>query len=227
MFFEVNFRCHYKINWPEDILIIKGYRSKFNSDGTEVVGREMKEVETTVSYFIKFCTLCIASEQGTNKDIELSKYGIRYDRETFDDRYFYTDELQICVGEVYIMYEILKRKINPNRLKMYTFADRYYIFISRDRYLLISDKPMLNVGFFRYDLLDIVNFTVDDKVKGGYVGYDTRVSIGNIQKAWLERGACHPYVNLTYRDMTVNMSLREFNTLRNVLSGFEHEDFEI
>ena len=224
MFFDVKFRCQYQINWPDDILIITGYKSIFNSSGNEVIDRVSYKHETSVSEFINFCTICIASEQGTNEDIDLSQFEIRYGRETFDDRYFYTKDMQICVGEVYIMYEILKRKVNTKRLKMYTFTDRYYLFIARERYLFISDKSMLNVGFFRYDLFDVAKFTVADKVTNDYIGYDTKVSIGNIQKAWLERGACHPYVNLQYRDMTVNMSLREFNTLRDILRGYEYEE---
>ena len=139
---------------------------------------------------------------------------------------FYCGKLQICVGEVYFMYEILKRKINTRRLKMFKFTDRYYIFIARERYLFITDNSMLNIGFFRYDMFGGVQFSAHDRIAKDCIGYDTVAKLGNIQSAWMERGACHPYVILKYRDMTVNMSLSEWNTLRTVLFSYDHEDWE-
>ena len=122
------------------------------------------------------------------------------------------------------MYEILKRKVNTRGLKMYTFTDRYYLFISRERYLFIADKTLLNIGFFRYDLFNTANFSVSEKLQKGKVGYGIEVPLGKIQFAVMEKGACHPYIDLHYRDMCVNMSLREWETLRYVLAHYEYED---
>lgn len=224
MGFEVKFRCSYNIDWPLDKLQIKGLRSVFNSSNTEVLYREEMSISTNISSFLEFCTICILSEQGTSDRVDLANYGIRFGRETFDDRYFYCGDMQICVGEVYFMYEILKKKINTRGLKMYKFTDRYYIFIARERYVFIADKSLLNIGFFRYDLFNVANFSVKDKIKDGQVGYDIKVPIGKIQYAIMERGACHPYVNLHYRDMCVNMSLTDWETLKRVLFYYEYED---
>jgi len=223
---KVRFRCEYTIEWPTDKLKIQGLRSVFNSDGKTVSHRENMVINTTITKFLEFCTICIASEQGTRKDIDLSASNIRFGRETFDDRYFYCDKLQIAVGEVYLMYEILKRKVNVRKLKMYKLNQEYFIFVAKERYLFISDKSLLNVGFFRYDTFGMANFTVGDKISKGQYGYDTSVPIGQIQKAWMEKGACHPYVNLQYRDMVVNMSLAEWNRLRIILNDIDF-DFEL
>ena len=221
---KITFRCQFTIDWPLDKLNIGGLRSVFNNDN-EVTDRVRMNINTSISYFIEVCTFCIASEQGENKDVDLTSVGIRYGRETFDDRYFYCGDLQISVGEVYIMYEILKRRLEVRKIKMFKFTDVYYLFLSKEGYIFLSDKSLSNVGMFRYSELIKLNFTLDDNIVKDKVGFNKVVQVGLIQSAWLERGACHPYVNLKYRDMILNMSLAEFNKLKSIVIS-EYSDFD-
>ena len=223
---KVKFRCEYDIDWPIDKLHISGLRSIFNMVDRTVIKREEMNVTTTISKFLDFCRVCIASEQGENKDVDLAEYGIEYNRETFNDRYFYCGKLQIAVGEVYFMYEILSRKVNLRRFRMFKFTDSYFLFLTRERYAFIADKSMLAVGFFRYDLFFPVHFSVQEKIHLGQIGYDKRVPIGNIQYVIMHKGACHPYVELHYRDMTLNISLREWEILRRVTYEYNDDEYQ-
>lgn len=225
--FKFRLRCEYTIDMPLDRLQIYCMKTQFNKDG-EIIGKVPSSINTTISDFLEMCTYCIASEQGENKSIDLASVGIRFGRETFDDRFFYCGDLQLTVGEVYIMYEILKRKISVNSLKMYKYTESYYIFLSRDGYSFIADKTLSCAGMFRISEILSTNFTVSDRPTNGFVTYGKEVSLGGVQSAWLEKGACHPYVNLRYRDMIMNPSLEEFNKLKMIITDvYSDFNFEI
>ena len=222
MGYNVRFRCNYYIDYANNMISISGVKSDFNNDG-EIIGRVPMNISLTLDTFLEICTVCIASKQNTDESIILSDYGISYRRETFDDRYFYCGELQLSQGEIYILYEIIKKRIDPEKFKMYKFFNNLlypYFFLHKDGYIIISNKSMSSVGFFRSSLFSTVDFSAGDKLKSGQMGFNKEVNIGNIQTAHMEHGACHPYVVLTYRDMAVSMSLDEWKALREFCIDF-------
>lgn len=220
---EGRFRLKYIVDYETGVLKLDGARSVFNSDG-EVRYKEHMLVTTTIQNFLYFCRVCIAYEQGDNKKVDIAEYGIQFRRETFEDRYFYCGKLQVSIGETYILYELFSKKLNPKELKFFRFYN-LYAFVHKNGYLILSDKTCLNVGFFRYHLILGVKFTLNENDKSGdAVGYGVKVPIGKIQYAFLEKGACHPYVNLQYRDMCINISLNEFYSLQSFLTDYDWEE---
>ena len=200
-----------------------GYR--VIESGKKTTLREMN-YKTTIKDFLAFCQVCIASEQGENEAVNLAAYGITYKRASFRNRFFTRGELQLFVGEVYVMYEVLKHKFNTDRFKMYKVYNQY-LFINRTGNVIISDKDMLHVGVFRYEMFQLVKFNALGKPQKDECGYNQKLSIGNIQNIEMVSGACHPYVYLRYRDMVISVSLSDWEKIKYLCYAHRYEYEEI
>ena len=214
MGFKFKLRNFYNIEYPDDRIVINCTKITDFEKGY----KEDVEVILTLSNFTKFCRLCIAWEQGENKDIILEQYGIKHVREDFDNRYFYYGDLRITQGEVYLLYEIIHRKLNPEVFNIHMFCN-YFIFIHRDGYLMISDKNCLEVGFYSCRQFEGIVFNIEKN--RGAIWFNEKINIGKLSTIRMEKGACHPYVVITFRDMEIQFSLAMFRKLQVVLRSYD------
>ena len=226
--FEFRLRSKFEFDFAGNKIRVIGKRERFcYVEGCEhfADGEDDIIVLTTMDKFLDFCRVCIASEQGENKDVDLTEYGIQYIRITFDDRYFASGPLMLSKGEVYFMYEMLSHTISPNSIQMFKLNLNNYLFISKQGYIFLADKYCNDVAYCRIRPLMLANFSTNDKLSNNQVGYDTRVEIGAVQYAIMVRGVCHPYVSLHYRDIEYQMSLSDWNKLRSFCLSYDSETY--
>lgn len=201
----------FEFDKEENIITVTGGR-RVLEEGCKYHIEDMEET-LTIDEFIDFCKICILSEQCNSEQVDIAKYGVSFERTSFDHRFFTKGKLQLFLGEAYVMYEILRHNIDTSKFKMHKIFYTY-VFISPKGYVILSDKYMLRVGVFRYHLFEGVQFNPGDKPRKDEVGYDREVEIGQIQTIRMTKGACHPYVELKYRDMVISMSLDDWKKLK-------------
>lgn len=176
------------------------------------------DVTMTLKQFLGFCRCCILSERGYS-DYDIGRYGVSFNRVTFDSRVFSYEDLQILQGEVYIMYEVVYNKLYKKQYKV-TKLYNLYLFISPDNSLFMMDKYLLHAGVFRYRSFYAVDFSVENKSSDS-LGFNEVYKFDNLRTVKMIHGACHPYVYLTFRDMTISLSLSDWTNLKEICMRFD------
>lgn len=203
---------HFEIDYETNSIKITCSKVEYDEVNNPSYGDEVTRV-VNIKDFLGFCTVCMSSCQSENQSIDLTKYNIRYIRESYDHRFFCYGDLHLLVGEVYMLYEIMSRNLNPEDFKLHKVANMF-VFINTKGYMFVTDRHLLEVFYVRYGMLFDVDLTTSDKTNNKQVSYDRPVKVGNVQDIVLKKGVCHPYVYLNYRDMTLSISLSEWHLLK-------------
>lgn len=202
-------------DYDENFIEVKCVVSEFNCSH-DVIGHHRDTLTMKLDGFILFCSKCIFSKQG---EIDISKFDIHYFRETFDDRFFRYKDLQLFVGEVYILHDLLKKRMIPSLFKYTWISNELLCVFCNNGYLMLIDSHCLTVGYFQHKLLSRICFNVNEKRRDYEYYYNEIIKLNDLSSIWLERGACHPYVNLTFRDMWLLMSLSDFQKLQMIIDN--------
>lgn len=216
----------YHISEFYETVTIKGLRTIFDEDGY-IDGHEDFEVTIKVDSLISLCRMMVASEQGEKRKDELDRLGIKFWRETFDFRFFSYKGMQFAVTEPYILLEILTKRLNMKLIEVQQWQG-FTIILHKLGTFIIADKYWLNACVFNgYNFIKCF-LSIDSKYEGRYskesglkvAGYDVIVEIGSVQTAKLEHGACHPYVELKYRDIGILLTYRQYVGIFKLYMGF-------
>ena len=212
MTYEMKLRNKYIIDYDEETVEIVGTYGVLNEEG-EFNHRVRHERKVSLLYFKNFCVICIKMKCGVfgNEDTK-NEYGVRFYRETFDDRYFQTDDFEMALGEVYFMFEIISNRIDVRKFRAYRF-DNYIIFQHPGNITVITDDSCLDIVVLATSTIMDLDFSLNgrDEIK-----YNKSIKLTNITSAFLDKSA-YPYVNLCYRDCCIAFTLYTFRRLKELL----------
>lgn len=213
--FEFKLRNTYEIDYDNDKILIKGdFWAEENNGEVKYIKQEMNE-QVSITDFKKILKIWILSEQGENKRMNLSRFGITHFRYDFDNRYIQFNSVQIPYGEAYIMFEVLTREINTDYFSF--IVKEHSILIHHIRgYLIITDDYCRESLFFTsFRKLACSNIDVDilkhDNIKNKHK-IKNELSVVNWYET--EYTSFCIWVTLGYRDMSLLFS---FNDLKDLL----------
>ena len=207
-------RNTYEIDYNKDeIRIIGVFHRSIEQDAVEDYVQEEMDVETSITGLKKVLRIWLMSEQGESKKVILENYGMAYIRVDFDNRYFQYKELQMPIGEAYILYEVLERQINTDYF-VPLIKDTKIYFHHLMGYLIIADDYCREVifiaSFFKVSRFNIQEMILKNDKKGKY---KTKQML--TKTLWYEvfYSSFRIDVILGYRDMSMLFTFSEFKDL--------------
>lgn len=186
------------------------------------------KVHISLKRFINFAKICIASECDENEDVDTSKYGIKFCMGRNGLRLFVYKNLVMPRGEIYFMYEVIIRCLNPEEFTIMSLwpndlspsSCKDILFMSKSGHAFICDPMMSDMTFFNMSNIFKVTFTLSSRPKAGETGFDEVVSLGKIQTAIMPESDFYPYINIYYRDVLSGIPYRDWERLKTLFRRY-------